>query len=269
MSTLQASGYGKIPPEGGLLRNDPIRKMELGTVVSDTLGYSYRYVKASESLFQGGLVTAVAKAAWPTGVLVDGTVNAASATNKIHIDTFAADYTKNQLTGYFLSIPTAAAVGRAHRIKCHDSVDVSASTDADVFLEDNLGETWTDDDALSIYNPYLVENTDAGTEIIMGVGICTVAADSYGFIQVGGHCPVVYCGGTTSAAIVINEPIVPGATVTTDTIAGAGIGMAGSAEADMHEAAASPLIALQSLAADTAGWVEAFIKGLVQKEGVK
>ena len=268
MSTLQASGFGKIPPEGGLKRNDTERKMELGTVISDTLGNSYRYVKASEALFDGGLVTAVAKAAWPTAVLVDGTVNAASATNKIHVDAFLADYTPNQLRGYWLSIASGEATstadtGRAYRIKSHDGWDFSSSTEGDLFLEDNLGEAWTDDDALFLYNPYLMENTDAGTEIIMGIGICTIDADSYGFVQIGGHHPGVYCGGTTSAAVVINEPIVPGATVTADTIAGAGIGMAGSTETDIMEAAVSPVIALQSLAADTAGYVEAFIKGLV------
>jgi len=268
MSTLQASGYGQIPPEGGLSRNDTTQKMKLGTVVSDTLGNSYRYVKASEALFQGGLVTAVAKAAWPTAVLVDGEVTAADATNKIHVDALAADHTVNQLAGYYLSIAASestntAATGRAYKIKWHDSYQYSDSTEGDIYLEDNLGETWANDAPLLLYHPYLMENTDAGTEIIMGVGICTIDADSYGFVQVGGHCPAVYCGGTTSAAIVANEPIVPGATVATDTIAGAGIGMAGSAEADIHEAALSPVIALQALAADTAGHVEAFIKGLV------
>jgi len=268
MSTLQASGFGKVPPEGGLTRNDTTRKMEIGTVISDTYGNSYRYVKANEALFQGGLVTAVAKAAWPTAVLVDGALGVSDATNKIHVDAFLADFAKNELRGYFLSVAGAEATntadaGRAHKIKSHDSFQYEASTEGDIFLEDNLGETWDNNDPLLLYNPYLMENTDAGTEIIMGVGICTIAAGSYGFVQIGGHCPVVYCGGTTSAAVVMNEPIVPGATVTTDTIAGAGIGMAGSAETDIHEAHLSPLIALQALAANTAGHVEAFIKGLV------
>ena len=268
MSTLQASGFGQIPPEGGLSRNDATAKMEVGTVLSDTLGNSYRYIKASEALYKGGLVTAVAKAAWPTAVLVDGTVNAASATNKIHVDAFLADYDANSLTGYWLSIAAAesgntASNGKAYKIKSHEAVDFSVSTEGDIFLEDNLGETWTNDDALLIYDPYLMENTDAVTEIIMGVGICTIDASSYGFIQIGGHCPAVYCGGTTSVAVTLNEPIIPGATVATDTIAGAGIGMSGSTETDIMEAALSPVIALQTLAADTAGYVEAYIKGLV------
>jgi hypothetical protein len=41
------------------------------------------------------------------------------------------------------------------------------------------------------------------------------------------------------------------------------MGMAGSTEADIMEAAASPLRSLQAVAANTTGYVEAFIQGLV------
>jgi len=268
MSTLQASGFSQVPPEGGLSRNETEQKFELGTVISDTLGNSYRYVKASEALFKGGLVTAVAKGAWDTAVLVDGTVNAASATTTLHVDALSTDKDANAWAGYWISqaageTGNAPTEGISHRIKSHGSIDVSESTDGDIFLEDDIAEEFADDVALLIYNPYLVENVDAVTEIIMGVGICTIDADSYGFIQVGGHCPAVYCGGTTSVAITANEPIIPGATVTADMIAGAGQGMSGSTETDIMEAALSPVIALQGLAANTAGYVEAFIKGLV------
>ena len=268
MSTLKASGFAKIPPEGGLKRNDSTPKFELGTVISDTLGNSYRYVQASEALFKGGLVTAVAKGAWDTAVLVDGTVNAASATKTIHVDAIATDADANAYAGYWLSqaageTGNAPTEGIGHRIKGHPNFDVSDSTESDVFLEDNIAEAFANDVALLIYNPYLVENVDAVTEIIMGVGINAITADYYGFIQVGGHCPAVYCGGTTSVAITANEPIIPGATVTTDMIAGAGQGMSGSTETDIMETVCSPVLALQALAANTAGYVEAFIKGLV------
>jgi len=268
MSTLQASGFGQIPPEGGLSRNDATAKMELGTVISDTFGNSYRYVKASEALYRGGLVTAVAKAAWPTAVLVDGAITVAAATNKVHVDAYLSDYTANELAGYWISIAAAesgntAVNGKAYRIKSHEAVDYSVSTEGDIFLEDTIAEAWANNDPLLIYNPYLMENTDAVTDIIMGVGICTIAADSYGFVQIGGHCPAVYVGGTTNVAVTANEPIIPGATVATDTIAGAGMGMSGSTETDIMEAACSPVMALQSVAANTAGYVEAFIKGLV------
>ena len=46
MSTKQASGFGEIPPENGLALNDTVRKFDLGTVISDTYGNSYRYIKA-------------------------------------------------------------------------------------------------------------------------------------------------------------------------------------------------------------------------------
>ena len=268
MSTLQASGFGQIPPEGGLARNDATRKFEIGTVVSDTMGNSYRYVKANAALAQGMAVTAVAKAAWPTAILVDGAVDATSATNKIHVDAFLADHTANQMRGYFLSIASAEATntasnGRAYKIKSHDAIDVSVSTEGDVFLEDNLTESWANDDDLLIYNPYLVTPVAAATDVIMGIAVGTIAADSYGFIQIGGHCPAVLVGGTTNLAVVADEPLVPGATIATDMLAGALMGVTGSTDADIYEVGNSPVRSLQAVAADTAGYVEAFIQGLV------
>ena len=263
MSTRQASGFGQIPPEGGIVRNDTTRKYELGTVISDTLGNSYRYVKASVALAIGMAVTAVPKAAWPTAVLVDGALDATSATNKIHVDAFLADHTANQLRGYYLSIATAAGIGRGYKIKSHDAFDFSESTEGDVYLEDNLAETWANNAPLLLYQPYLVKPIDLGTAPIMGVAVGTIDAGSYGFVQIGGHCPAVLVGGTTSLAIVINEPLVPGITIATDMLAGAVMGVAGSTEADIMEVANSPLIALQAVAANTAGYVEAFIRGLV------
>ena len=268
MSTLQASGFGQIPPDAGLARNDTVRKFELGTVISDTFGNSYRYVQAGTTVALGMGVTSVVKAAWPTAVLVDGAVDATSATNKIHVDAFLSDYVANYFRGYWLSIASAEATntadaGIAHRIKSHDSVDFSASTEGDIFLEDNLQESWANDDPLLLYNPYLIEPVDAATEIIMGIAIGAITAASYGFIQVGGHCPAVLVGGTTNLAVVLNEPLVPGATVATDTLAGALMGVAGSTEVNLMEVAASPILALQAVGANTAGYVEAFIRGLV------
>jgi len=268
MSTLKASGFSQIPPEGGLKRNDTTRKFELGTVISDTLGNSYRYVLASEALYRGGLVTAVAKGVWDTAVIMDGALGVANATNKIHVDAYLTDQDANALSGYYLSIAAAESgnapdAGIGYRIKSHEAIDFSASTEGDIFLEDNLAEEWGDGVGLLIYNPYLMENVDAATEVIMGVGINTIAADSYGFVQVGGHCPAVFVGGTAAVAVTLNEPIVCCATVASEQIAGAGRGMAGSDEPEIMAAAVSPVMALQDVAADTPGYVEAFIKGLV------
>ena len=87
MSTLQASGYAQVPPEGGLIRNDSVRKFELGTVISDTFGNSYRYVKAAEALAVGQCVTATVKAAWSATnpIIVDGAITA-NTTATLHVD---------------------------------------------------------------------------------------------------------------------------------------------------------------------------------------
>ena len=104
-----------------------------------------------------------------------------------------------------------------------------------------------------------MEQTDADTELIMGVAAHAITSGQFGWIQVGGYCPVVKAGhGSTSAAIVVNEPLVPNS-----NSAGGVMGMAGSAETDIMEAAASPLRALRALNANTAGFVDAFIEGLV------
>ena len=120
MSTLQASGYAQIPPEGGLIRNDTTRKFELGTVVSDTFGNSYRYVKANEAIAIGQIVTAVAKAVWDSTVVMDGA--SAVGDTYIHVDTLTSAMTVNQYRGYYVSQATAAGLGRGYKIKSQYTV---------------------------------------------------------------------------------------------------------------------------------------------------
>jgi len=262
MSTLQASGFGEIPPLGGIARDDANRKYELGTVISDTLGNSYRYVKASTALAIGMAVTSVAKGAWDTTIVVDGTVNATSATNKLHVDTVTTAADANTYRGYFISQAAAAAKGKGNRLAYHDYV--AASGEFDIFFEDQIDEAFADGEVLYAYHPYVVEPVNAATEIVMGIAIGTITVDQYGFIQIGGHCPAVLVGGTTSLAVVANEPLFPGATVATDMLAGALMGgLAATSDTAVFSMAATPVISLQAVGANTAGYVEAFIQGLV------
>jgi hypothetical protein len=255
MSTLQASGYAQIPPEGGLVRNDTTRKFELGTVVSDTFGNSYRYVKANEAIAIGQIVTSVVKAAWDSTIVMDGA--SAAGDLYLHVDTLTSAMTVNQYRGYYVSQATASGLGRGYKIKSHGSA-AATTGELDIWLEDAVQEVIGDGDVLYIYHPYLVELVDADTELIMGVATGTISSGSYGFVQIGGHCPAVAAGHSSSAAIVLNEPLVPIA-----GNPGSVQGMAGSAEADIMEAAASPLRALQAVNANTTGYVEAFIQGMV------
>lgn len=260
MSQFQASGFGQIPPVGGLLRDDAVRAFELGTVISDTQGNSYRYVKASTALTVGMAVSTTPKAAWDTTIVMDG----ASAVGDLflHVDTVATDMTRNQYRGYYLSQATAAGLGRGMKIKSHIAI-TAAGDEGDIYLETPCPEIVADGGVLLIYNPYLVVPIALGTGLIMGVAIGTITVNQYGFIQVGGHCPAVAVGGTTAAAIVIDEPLVAPATIATDQAAGSLQGIAGSTEADIMEGLASPLRSLQAVGANTAGFVEAFIHGLV------
>jgi len=263
--TRQASGFGQIPPEGGLLRNDTTRKFELGTVISDTYGNSYRYVFAKVALTVGMAVEMAAKAVWDTTINVDGAV--AAGDNDINLEAIVTAVAANFYRGCYISQATAATKGMGYKIKSHPAF--VAATDSYINLEDPSQEVFANDVDLLICNPYWVQPVgtelaaSAGTELIRGVAVGTIAANSYGFIQVGGHCPAVAVGGTTSAAIIINEPLVAPTTVTTDMAAGSLQGMAGSTETDIMEAAASPLRSLQAVAANTAGFVEAFIQGIV------
>ena len=251
MGARQFSGALIISPASGIAHNSATQEWPLGAQVRDRLGNSYRYVKANEAVALGELVTAVALAAWDSTTVVDGAITA-NTTNILHVDTNTSAWTQNQYAGYFVCQALAAGKGKQFAIRSHDAV--GASGEVDVILEENMDEAFADGAVLSIYNPFLVELTDGGTDHILGVGIGTITASYYGFVQVGGFVQAVLCDGSNGAAVVANEPIVPYA-----TDPGQGQGMAGSAEGDIMEAAASPLIALRASSTDAA-FVPAYMK---------
>jgi hypothetical protein len=207
-------------------------------------------------------VTATAKAAWDSTIVVDGTVNSTSATNKLHVDTVATETNANAFRGYYVSQTAAAGKGFGNKIAYHDYV--AAAGELDIYFEDQIAEAFADGEVLYAYHPYVVEPVSATTQVIMGIAIGTITVSQYGFIQVGGHCPAVLIGGTTNLEVVLNEKLVPGATIATDMLAGALMGvMVATDDTGIYASAISPVISLQAVAADTAGYVEAFIQGLV------
>jgi hypothetical protein len=251
-------GIGAPPivlPMDALAANDANQRFRLGQKVQDINGNEFRYIKAAEALAQGELVTATVLAAWDSGIAVDGAVAVADLTKTIHIDTITTAMTKNQYAGYYICQAPAAGKGRLFKIKSHEAM--AASGEGDLIMEDTINEAFANDVALLIFNPFVVELTDAGTEFIQGVAIGTITSAYYGFVQVGGTCQAVLCDGSNGAAVVLNEPIVP-----YGTDPGQGQGMAGSTEADIMEAAMSPLVALEASAAD-AGFVPAYFRRTV------
>ena len=249
-------GIGAPPivlPMDALVANDATQRFRLGQKVQDISGNEFRYVKATETLARGELVTATALAAWDSTIVVDGAVAVADATKILHVDTLASAMTKNQYAGYYVKQAAAAGKGRMFKIAGHEAAAIAG--EVDIILEDTIDEAFGDGAVLSIFNPYVVELTDAATEPIMGVAIGAINATRFGFVQVGGFCQAVLCDGSNGAAVVLNEPIVP---YSTDP--GQGQGMAGSGEADIMEAAASPLIALEASTTDAAFVPAYFIK---------
>jgi len=253
---LHATGAPIIPPINGLSGNHATRQQAYGLRIQDEVGNVFRYVKANEALTKGDVVTAIARAAWDSGIAVDGAITA-NTTNVLHIDTITTAMTKNQYAGYYVSQATAATKGAAFMIESHEAM--AASGEGDLILTETMDEAFANDVALLIHNPWLVEKADATTEVIIGVAVHDITSGYFGWIQVGGYCAKVKCGSATSAAIVANEPMIPNGTGTGKT-EGAVEGMAGSAEGDIMEAAASPLIALRAVGADTPGFTEAWIK---------
>jgi len=255
MSTAYDSykGIGAPPivlPMDALQADDATQRFRVGGLVYDIEGNAYRYVKAAEALAKGELVTHTALATWDSTIVTDGAISLADLTKTLHIDTLTTALTKNEVAGYSICQAVAASKGRLFRIKAHDAM--AASGEGDLFLEDVIDEVIADGSALSIFHPSVVELTDADTEVIRGVAFKVISSDQFGFVQVGGFVQDVLCDGSNGAAVVLNEPIVP---YSTDP--GQGQGMAGNTEADIMEAAASPLIALRASTTD-AGFVPAY-----------
>lgn len=246
------SGHPMIPAIDGLTGNHATQQLPLGTVIKDVVGNSFRYIKANEGLTKGDAVTAVARAAWDSTTVVDGATTATAAI--LHVDTNTSAWTINQYAGYYVSIATEATLGRAVQIKSHAAI--GASSEVDLNLNGITGEIFGDGDVLYIFNPYLMEQVDAIDEFIMGVVAGDITSTYFGWMQVGGYCPVVKAGhASTSAAIVVNEALVPGSDA-----AGA---VQGVTEGEINEIGLSPLVAIRALGANTAGFTECYIKGLV------
>lgn len=249
-------GHAPFLPRGGLLLNTATKPVDLslGYEIRDNRGNTFRLIKAAEALVEGDVVTQVAEGQWDSTIVTDGAV--AAGDTKIHIDTNTSALTVNQYAGYFLTQATAASKGKSYQIKGHPAID--ASSEMDVQLEDPASEAIADGTALILFHPYLYEKTDGAAEVIKGVAIGSISSGYYGWVQVGGYFQAVKAGHSTSAAIVINEPLTPIA-----ANAGAVQGMAGGDEADIMEAAKSGLLGLRAIAQNTTGFITAISKGIL------
>jgi len=253
----RAAGPAILISPDGLYTNDTVRKFSLGQKAYDVDGNVYRYVLATEALARGQVVTATALAAWDSGILVDGAVTAGDT--KIHVDTVTTAVAAGYWSGYWIGqAPAATGKGALHKILGHEAL--AASGEGDILLDPSTpaAEAFANDVALLIFHPWKVELCDATSEIIRGVVVNTIDAGSYGFIQTGGFVPDVLAGHSTSAAIVLNEPLVPLATPAGSV---EGVDFSSASEAEVLQACGIRLIALEALALNTVARVPAYIYG--------
>jgi len=239
-----------------LEHNKETAKYELGelriTAKNGRMTGIYQYVKANEAVARGKCVTAVPWDTWDTSIAVNNGDNIADTDTTISIDGIATAMTANQYKGYWIRQAAATGpLGGAMQIKSHPAIAVSG--EGDLTMERATGETIADDKALEIFNPYLKELVDGTSEQIQGVAFEAFTSGYYGWVQVGGFVPAVLVGDSSaSAAVVLNEPLVP-----LESPAGNCQGMAGGDEPDIMELAASPLRALAAVAADTVCYIPA------------
>jgi len=214
-------------------------------------------VLATEALARGQVVTATALAAWDSGILVDGAVTAGDT--KIHVDTVTTAVAAGAWAGYWIGqAPAATGKGALHKIAGHEAL--AASGEGDIFLDPSTpaAEAISNDVALLIFHPWKVELCDATSEIIRGVVVNTIDSGYYGFIQTGGFVPDVLAGHSSSAAIVVNEPLVPLATPAGSV---EGVDFGSASEAEVLQACGIRLIALEAAALNTVCRVPAYIYG--------
>lgn len=254
----RAAGPAILIQQEGLYANSDTRQFSLGQIGYDIEGNQYRYVKANEALTRGLVVTDVALAAWDTTVVTDGAVTAGDTL--IHIDTNTSAYTADQYSGYWIGqAPAATNKGALHKIKSHPAID--ASSEMDVFLDESTpaAEAIADGTALLIYHPWLVEKIDGTAEIPRGVVVNTIDSGYYGWIQTGGFCPSVAVGHSSSAAVVVNEPLAPVGSGKEGYMQGVDFGT--PSEAEVLQACICRIIALEAVGTNTVCMLPAYIVG--------
>lgn len=249
------TGFPASGPRGIVEEGHATRSFQLGQLINDNYGNFYRYVKANEAITAGDALTAVAEGVWDSGIVMDGAVTSG---NKIHVDTITTAKAAGFYKDYMIHQAVAASKGYSYRITGHDAF--AASGEADVYVTPDVAETLADGAALRIYAPWLMELVDATTEIIMGVAVHDIASGSFGFMQVGGTVPAVKVGHSTSAAVVINEPLHPVGSGNAGAVQGFAATTPNEAEILTGK---GNLFALQASNANTTGFAPCYIKGIL------
>lgn len=239
------------------------RKYTLGeiriTARNDKFTGVYQYIKVSENVTRGQALTPITMATWTVGndIKVDGAVVSGATTMTVDGNTATTTaITANQFKGYWIRQAAASGKGMANQIKSHPAL-AEGTGDMLLTMERAIEEAMVDNVALEIYHPYYMELVDNSDEPIMAVAVEDIDSGQFGWVQVGGFVPAVEVGHTTAKAIILHEPMIP---IAANANAGSTQGLEGHALGEITDAFLSPLLALAAIAADTTGFIPAYMK---------
>ena len=182
------------------------QKMPLGTRYFDeNTGKVYYYIKANEALTAGATLT-------PMLAIADGDCDASSG----EVLNDAAVTFPAGCVGAFVkvNVGTNGIDDAPNRV-----ISVIGTGNSNyLMLENAWSADLTTAEDYVVYHPFVVEDTDAAGERIVGVAGAAIASGEYGWMQSGGYCEAVKIIGGTDA-LAANEGII------SSTTAGTGKGL--------------------------------------------
>lgn len=123
--------------------------------------------------------------------------------------------TANQYAGGLLQVDTAPGNGRAYLIDGHLAFALSTAFTLNLAKDDPITVALTTASRVGLYaNPYngvIQMPVTTATGILVGVAVSAITAGNFGWIQVGGYCPVLIAGTPALGATVMSPGAVAGA----------------------------------------------------------
>ena len=170
--------------------DDATAQLDLGTEVRLHDGRCYKYVLFNEATSVGACQTILQPDVTQTNLTSATSTTALTVTDTA---TFTASRYNGALEEYYYSTNGNTGAGQTRQI---------ISNTADVLTIDAVVATALDTTTDGVtYSPYRVEESDAANERVCGVGLSTMTASRFGWIQQKGYCPLVEFIGNTDAAV--------------------------------------------------------------------
>lgn len=172
----------------------------IGSTLSDPRsGQVFRYVKATVATVIVGSLLAPAASVAITNSVPSGVAN--NGTNG-RIDQSAVTWVAGDYAGDFLVVNTGTGAGQCARILWNTAATAAVGT---LYLDRQLATALDNTSDIVIYRPFSVALTAAAAgDVCVGVS-CQIltAANYYGWMQIGGFCPMVLSEAAIAAGAAI------------------------------------------------------------------